>query len=176
MMRRFLTILALVFSTGATALFAEGEGGVEAALVTFTDAKAGYSVGHPGTWTQDTSLVSGIRFVGGDDAMTAQVLPLPTGSNLQSFAEKDAPLLAKDVVGYKQLSLKPSKDIKGAWILGFEAQGKSSVTGKAYKAHNERYYIPLSGNRIGLVTVTGPEQHYDLEGIRDIALTLVVRK
>jgi len=45
------------------------------------------------------------------------------------------------------------------------------VTGKAFTAHNERYYMPLADGRSAVLTVAGPENHYDREGVRDIALT-----
>ena len=45
------------------------EGGVEAALVTYSDSAQGFSIGHPGTWTQDTAVSSGVKYVGGDDWM-----------------------------------------------------------------------------------------------------------
>lgn len=176
-MRKFLGIAVLLAVSGMSFLFAEGgEGGVEAALVTYTDAKAGFSIGHPGTWSQDTSFGAGVKFVGGDDSMTVVIANLPEGVDIKGFATKDAATVASDYKGFKQLGLNASKDIKGAFILGFAADGKSTVTGKAYRAHNEVYYIPLKGNRLGIVTVTGPENHYDMEGVRDIALTLVVKK
>lgn len=175
-MRRIIGFIVLLALSGISALFAEGgEGGIEQALVTYTDAKAGLSVGHPGTWSQDTAFMEGLRFIGGDDAMTVVIQALPAGIDIRGFAQKDATVIGKDFSGYKQLGIKASKDIKGAWILGFEAQGTSIVTGKTYKSHDERYYIPLKGGRIGMVTVTGPANHYDLEGVRDIALTLLVR-
>jgi hypothetical protein len=50
------------------------------------------------------------------------------------------------------------------------------VTGKAFTAHNERYYLPLADGRIAILTVVGPESHYDREGVRDIALTFKATK
>ena len=168
-MRVLISILCVALA-GASALYAgEGEGGAEQALVSFSDAKSGLTIGHPGSWSRDPSFVQGIRFAGGDDAMTAIVLALSPGSDVRSFAEADS--LAKEFPGFKRLSLKASKEIRGAWIAGFEAQGISAVTGKGYKAHDERYYIPINGNRIGIVTITGPFSHYDREGVRDIAMT-----
>lgn len=176
-MRKLLGIAVLLAVSGMSLLFAEGgEGGVEAALVTYSDAKAGFSIGHPGTWSQDTSFGTGVKFVGGDDSMMVVIAKLPDGLDIKGFATKDVAAVASNFQGFKQLSLKTSKDIKGAFVLGFTADGKSAVTGKAYNAHNEVYYIPLKGNRVGIVTVTGPENHYDMEGVRDIALTLVVKK
>lgn len=177
MMFKYLSFTTLILAISLAPVFAEGgEAGVEQALVTYTDAKAGFSIGHPGTWTRDASFLSGVRFEGGDDAMEVRIVSQEGITSIQAFATKDTAELVKAFPGYHQISLKQSKDIKGAWILEFSAQGNSAVTGKAFTAHNERYYIPLPGNRVGLVTVTGPDNHYDLEGVRDIALTLVVRK
>ncbi|HKI53100.1 MAG TPA: hypothetical protein VJ987_03170, partial [Anaerolineales bacterium] len=33
-----------------------GEGGVEAALVTYSDSTQGFAIGHPGPWTQDATF------------------------------------------------------------------------------------------------------------------------
>ena len=56
------------------------------------------------------------------------------------------------------------------------ANGKSAVTGKAFKAHNERYYMPLADGRIAVLTVVSTDQLYDREGVRDIALTFKAMK
>jgi hypothetical protein len=48
------------------------------------------------------------------------------------------------------------------------------VTGKSFTAHDEIYYIQLADGRIAVLTVAGPDNHYDREGVRDIALTLKV--
>jgi hypothetical protein len=67
--------------------------------------------------------------------------------------------------------LKASTEVKDAIILGFTTDGKSAVTGKTFTAHNERYYMPLADGRMAILTVVGPENHYDQQGVRDIALT-----
>ena len=77
--------------------------------------------------------------------------------------------------GFKQLNLEPSTEVKSAIILGFEANGKSVVTGKDFTAHDERYYMPLADGRIAVLTVVGPANHYDREGVRDIALTFQMK-
>lgn len=53
-----------------------GEGGVEASLVTVSDAVKGFAIGNPGTWSQDTAFTGGVKFVGGDDWMTLEFVIL----------------------------------------------------------------------------------------------------
>ena len=57
-------------STFPVVAIAEGGGeggGAEAALVTYTDVAQGFSISYPQPWTQDPSVTSGVKFVGGDD-------------------------------------------------------------------------------------------------------------
>jgi hypothetical protein len=151
-------------------------GGVEAALVTYADAAQGFSIGHPGPWTQDKSATKGVKFVGGDDSLTLELVTLPAGTDAMAYAKNDVAAVTAAFPGFNQLSLQPSTEVKGAIILGFEANGTSAVTGKSFKAHNERYYIPVSGGRLAVLTVVGPDNHYDRESVRDIALTLKMSK
>jgi len=153
-----------------------GEGGVEAALVTYSDVKQGFAIGHPGPWTQDASFTNGVKFIGGDSYMTLEFVTPPAGTNAMTYAQSDVPALTVAFPGTKQIDLKPSIEVKDAIILGFAADGKSAVTGKTFTAHNERYYMPLADGRIAILTVVSPENHYDREGVRDIALTFKVTK
>lgn len=153
-----------------------GEGGVEAALVTYSDSTQGFAIGHPGPWTQDTSFTNGVKFVGGDDYMTLEFVTPPAGTDAMTYAQSDVAAVTAAFPGFKQIDLKASTEVKDAVILGFNADGKSAVTGKAFTAHNERYYMPLADGRIAILTVVGPENHYDSEGVRDIALTFKVLK
>lgn len=153
-----------------------GEGGVEAALVTYSDSTQGFAIGHPGPWTQDTSFTSGVKFVGGDDWMTLEFVTPPAGTDAMTYAQNDVPAVTSAFPGFKQIDAKASTEVKNAIILGFTADGKSSVTGKTFTAHNERYYMPLADGRIAVLTVVGPENHYDREGVRDIALTFQLTK
>ena len=175
-MRKIVGVVALAVLSSVSVVFADGgEGGVEAALVTFRDAKAGISIGHPGTWSRDASFSNGIRFVGGDDTLDVRVLSDSGGTDIKTFAQNNETALSREYSSFKLIALKASPEIRGAWIVGFEASDKSQITGKPFTAHNERYFIPLKGHRVGVVTVTGPANHYDREGIRDIALTLLVQ-
>lgn len=155
---------------------AGGEGGVEAALVTYSDAAQGFSIGYPGPWSQDKSVTEGVKFAGGDDWFTLSFVTPPAGTDVMTYAQKDVANVSASFPGFKQIDLKASTEVKNAVILGFTADGTSTVTGKAFTAHDEIYYIPLADGRIAVLTVAGPENHYDREGVRDIALTLKVNK
>ena len=153
-----------------------GEGGVEAALVTYSDSAQGFAIGHPGPWTQDTTFTNGVKFVGGDDWMTLEFVTPSAGTDAMTYAQSDIAAVTAAFPGFKQLSLAASTEVKNAIILGFTADGKSAVTGKTFTAHNERYYMLLADGRIAILTVVGPENHYDREGVRDIALTFTLTK
>jgi hypothetical protein len=152
------------------------EGGVEAALVTYSDATQGFSIGYPGPWSQDKSVTDGVKFVGGDDWLTLSFVTPSAGTDVMTYAQNDITNVSAAFPGFKQIDLKASTEVKGAVILGFTADGTSAVTGKSFTAHDEIYYIPLADGRIAVLTVAGPENHYDREGVRDIALTLKVNK
>jgi hypothetical protein len=154
-----------------------GEGGVEAALVTYSDAAQGFSIGYPGPWSQDKSVTEGVKFVGGDDWFTLSFVTPSAGTDVMTYAQNDVANVSVAFPGFKQIGdIKASTEVKGAVILGFTADGTSAVTGKAFTAHDEIYYIPLADGRIAVLTVAGPKSHYDREGVRDIALTLKVNK
>jgi hypothetical protein len=177
----FLIVLLLSFvlvscgspAAGPVAGGEEGgeEGGVEAMLVTFSNAAQGFAIGYPSTWTQDTSFTNGVKFVGGDDWMTLEFVTPPAGTDAMTYAQNDVAAVSAAFPKFSQLSLEPSTEVKDAIILGFTSEGNSAVTGKTFTAHNERYYMPLADGRIAVLTVFGPENHYDREGVRDIALT-----
>jgi hypothetical protein len=150
------------------------EGGVEAALVTYSDAAQGFSIGYPGPWSQDKSVTEGVKFVGGDDWLTLSFVTPSAGTDVMTYAQNDVASVNAAFPGFKKIDLKASTEVKGAVILGFTADGTSAVTGKPFTAHDEIYYIPLADGRIAVLTVAGPEGHYDREGVRDIALTLKV--
>ncbi len=151
-------------------------GGVEAALVTYSDAAQGFAIGYPGTWTQDKTVTQGVKYVGSDDSLTLEFVTPDKGMDAMTYAQNDVAAVTAAYPGFKQVDLKPSTEVKDAIILGFAAKGKSVVTGKDFTAHNERYYMPLADWRIAILTVISPDNHYDREGVRDIALTFKVTK
>lgn len=152
----------------------EGGGGVEAALVTYADAAQQFSIGYPGPWTRDQSVVDGVKFVGGDHSLTLQFVRPTAGTSAMAYGQSDVAAVSALFPGYSQLSLAASTEVAGAVILGFEADAVSAVTSKAFRAHDERYYMPLADGRIAVLTITGPADQYDREGVRDIALTFKV--
>ena len=152
-------------------------GGVEAAsAVTYSDAAQGFSIGHPSTWTQDPAVKQGVKFSGGDDSMTLEFVSPAKGTDVMTYAKNDVSTVSAAFSGFKQLSLAASTEVANAVVLGFEANGASVVTGKAFAAHDERYYMPLTDGRLAVLTLTGPTAHYDREGFRDLALTFKVTK
>src|SRR5919112_4283097 len=89
-----LLLSFLVISCGSPAPVSGGEeqgeeGGVEAMLVTFSDAAQGFAIGYPSTWTQDTSFTNGVKFVGGDDWMTLEFVTPPAGADAMTYAQND---------------------------------------------------------------------------------------
>lgn len=153
-----------------------GEGGVEAALVTYADTTQHFAIGHPGPWTQDRSVKDGVQFNGGDDRMRLEFVTLATRTDPLSYAKHDQANVMSVFPGFKEVGLTASAEVKGAVVLGFEASGTSAVTGKAYTARGDRYYMPLADGRLAVLTVIGPSNHYDREGVRDIALTFQLTK
>jgi hypothetical protein len=152
------------------------EGGVEAVLATYSDSTQGFAIGYPNTWTQDTSVTQGVKFAGGDDSMVLEFVTPPTGSDAMAYAQGDLDAVKAAFPGFQQVGLAASTEVQDAIVLGFEADGTSAVTGRAYNARGDRYYVPLDDGRIAILTVVGPASHYDREGVRDIALTLRVTR
>jgi hypothetical protein len=153
-----------------------GEGGVEATLVTYSDTTQKFAIGHPGPWTLDASVTDGVQFNGGDDRMRLELVTPAAAADPMVYAKQDLAGVSSAFPGFKQLDLAPSTEVKGAVVLGFEAQGSSAITGKAYTARGDRYYMPLPDGRLAVLTVVGPSNHYDREGVRDIALTFQLTK
>ena len=173
------TAAASTAPTAGAAVGGEGNGeagGVEAALVTYTDAAQHFSIGHPGPWTQDAAMKAGVKFNGGDDSMRVEFVQPPAGVDPMVYAQKDLASLATAFAGFKEVGLAASTEVDKAIVLGFEASGTSAVTGKAFAARGDRYYMPLADGRIAVVTLVGPADRYDREGVRDIALTFKFAK
>ena len=150
--------------------------GAEAALVTYTDAAQGFTIARPAPWTQDKSVTQGVKFNGSTDSLTLQIVTLAAGTTALAYAQGNVAAVASAFTGFKQLNLAPSTEVPNAIVLAFTANGTSGVTGKTYTAQGDRYYMPVSGGRIAILTIVGPVQNYDREGIRDIALTFKLTK
>jgi len=144
------------------------------ALVTYQAPDGSYSFQHPQSWTEETDSNGNVRFAGRDAFVGVVVRPDP-GTDLTAFATQDAQAVATEFAGYKQISIKDSKEVKNAVILTFEWDaGKSAVTGKDVRAHVDRYYIPVSNGRVAIMTGSEPVSAFDRETVRDVALTVKV--
>lgn len=152
----------------------EGGAGGEGSFTTYTDARQKFSVRRPSTWTQDTVTTNGAKFVGGDDVLAVEFPTAPGGTDLMTYAKNDASTFSKTLPGFKQVTFAPSTEVANAVVLGFESSGTSAVTGKTYTARGDRYYIQMPDGRVATLTMNGPGNHYDREGIRDTALSLKV--
>lgn len=175
--KKWILVIALSALASVFGAYADGgEGGVEAALVSYSDAGQKFSIGYPGPWSRDPVFKGAVKFSGGDDSMTLEFVKLDAGMSIETYAANDAKALAASVPGFKSLGIAASRDIRSAVILGFEAAGTSVVTGKSYVAHDERYYIAEPDGRLAVLTLMGPSRNYDREGFRDIALSLRIKK
>jgi hypothetical protein len=109
--------------------------------------------------------------------MTLEFVTPSTGPDAKTYAQNDVTAVSTAFLGFKQVGeITASTEVKNAIILGFTSDGTSAITGKAFTAHNERYYMPMADGRIAVLTVYGPDNHYDREGVRDIALTFKLTK
>jgi hypothetical protein len=117
-----------------------------------------------------------VKFVGGDDSLVLEFRSLPASSDLLSYVQQDATTLGATFPGFRKVTLAASTELQKAVVLGFESDGTSAVTGKTYRARSDRYYIQLADGRLAVLTISGPMNHYDREGARDIALTLKVTR
>jgi hypothetical protein len=153
----------------------EGEG-AEVALVTFSDIAQGFSIAYPQPWSRDDAITTGVKFNGGDDSMLLEFVTLSAATDAMAYAKNDETVIKNQFTNYKMVGLDASTEVKNAIVLGFEASGKSTVTGKDYTARGDRYYMPTNDGRLAILTVVGPVQNYDREGVRDIALTFKLSK
>lgn len=144
------------------------------ALVTYKAPDNSYSFQRPQSWTETTDASGNVRFAGRDAFVGVEVRD-GAGADLTAYATTDKAAVADEFAGYKEVSLKDSKEVSGAVILTFEWDaGKSTVTGKDVRAHVDRYYIPQSNGRVAIMTGSEPVGAFDRETIRDVALTVKV--
>ena len=143
------------------AVVANGEsggegGGTEAPLVTYSDTAQGFRLLIRSPESQDITVTSGVKFNGGDDSMMLEFVNLPDTVDAMAYAKNDEILLKNLFTNYKMVGLDTSREVKNAIVLGFEASGKSSVTGKDFAARGDRYYMPTNDGRLAILTVFRP--------------------
>ena len=108
--------------------------------------------------------------------MTLEFVTPPAGTDAMTYAQSDVASVAAAYPNFKQVGLAASTEVQNAIVLGFQANGTSVVTGKTYSARGDRYYMPLSNRQIAVLTIISPDNLYDRESIRDIALTFKLIK
>lgn len=150
--------------------------GVETALVTYSDLSQKFAIGHSASWTRDSSVKKGVKFVSGDVSMKLEIVTPHAGMKAMAYAQSDAPAVSAAFPGFKQLSLAASTEVQNAIILGFTANGKSLASGKTFTAQIDRYYMQLANGRIAVLTVVSPSNNYDQQVARDIAMTFKATK
>lgn len=163
------SIFTLVVFTGFAIKAQETANPAEFTLTDFSDAARGISFKRPTTWTQNLSFKDGVRFAGGDEWLTLQVIDSKqTPSNFSS--------------GFKIPSLETKLAIKAfkqgkfsASVLSGSAKGQSSVTGKATDLLTDRWVFSPKVGKLVVLTVTGPKRVFDWEGNRDMALSIRIK-
>ncbi len=141
----------------------------EFTLTDFSDLTRGISFKRPTTWTQDPSFKDGIRFAGGDEWLTLQVIDSKqTPSDFSSSFK---------IPSYEtKLAIKPFKQGKfSASVLSSSAKGQSGVTGKATDLLTDRWVFAPKVGKLAMLTVTGPKKVFDWEGNRDMALSIRIK-
>jgi hypothetical protein len=141
----------------------------EFTLTDFSDATRGISFKRPTSWTQDLRFKDGIRFAGGDEWLTLQVIDSKQTPSEYTSSFKISSLETK-------LTIKPFKQGKfTASVLSSSATGQSSVTGKATDLLTDRWVFTPKLGKLVVLTVTGPKKVFDWEGNRDMALSIRIK-
>jgi hypothetical protein len=141
----------------------------EFTLTDFTDAARGWSFKRPTSWTQDSSYKDGIRFAGGDEWLTLQIMDSKQTPE-QFTSSFSVPS------GETKIGIKPFKQGKfNASVFSSSSLGKSSVTGKPTDLLTDRWVFAPKLGKLAILTVTGPKKVFDWEGNRDMALSVRIR-
>lgn len=163
-------------ATPAEVSSGEAAGGDEA-LTTYRDSTRNFAIGYPRSWSQETTFKSGVCLTGRDASIAVQFITGTVPADLMAYVKADEANVQAKSAGYKQVYLKPSADVIGAAILGYEWDaGKSSVTEKPVRARTDRYYFIDSMGRFVIVSETEAVKQFDPDGVRDTVLTYQATK
>ncbi len=167
-----MTVIALLFASPLVVSLVwaqEGANPTEFTLTDFTDAVRGLSFKRPTSWTQDSGFKGGVRFAGGDEWLTLQVVD--STQTPEQYTSGFAVPSGETKIGFK-----PFKQGQfGASVLSSSATGKSSVTGKPTDLLTDRWVFAPKAGKLAILTVTGPKKVFDWEGNRDMALSVRVK-
>jgi hypothetical protein len=170
-----LRILLNLFVTSAlistVQVQAQGEAAnpTEFTLTDFADSTRGWSFKRPTSWTQDSGFKGGIRFAGGDEWLTLQiVISRQTPEQFTSSIAVPS--------GESKIGIKPFKQGEfSASVFSSGGTGRSSVTGKPTELLTDRWVFSPRLGKLAVLTVTGPKKVFDWEGNRDMALSVRVK-
>ncbi len=165
-------VLAAMPSSGTPAkpaiIIAQGETAnpAEFTLTDFTDVARGFGFKRPTSWTQDASFKDGVRFAGGDEWLTLQVM-----DSKQTPVQYTSGFVVPS--NETKIGVKPFKQGKfSANVLSSSAKGQSSVTGKPTELLTDRWVFAPKAGKLAVLTVTGPKKVFDWEGNRDMVLSV----
>jgi hypothetical protein len=169
--RILLSLFVTIALISTVQVQAQGEAAnpAEFTLTDFTDATRGLSFKRPTSWTQDSSFKDGIRFAGGDEWMTLQIV-----DSKQTPEQFTSSFTVPG--GETKIGIKPFKQGKfNASVFSSSSLGKSSVTGKPTDLLTDRWVFSPKLGKLAILTVTGPKKVFDWEGNRDMALSVRVK-
>jgi hypothetical protein len=169
--RILLSLFATTVLISSNWAQAQGEAAnpTEFTLTNFTDATRGWSFKRPTSWTQDSGFKDGIRFAGGDEWLTLQIIN--SKQTLEQFTSSFSIPSIETKIG-----IKPFKQGKfSASVFSSSSTGKSSVTGKPTDLLTDRWVFAPKLGKLAVLTVTGPKKVFDWEGNRDMALSVRVK-
>jgi hypothetical protein len=167
-------LLSLFFTTALASpswVRAQGEAAnpAEFTLTDFTDATRGWSFKRPTSWTQDSSFKDGIRFAGGDEWLTLQII-----TSKQTPEQFTSSFIVPS--GQTKIGIKPFKQGNlSASVFSSSSTGKSSVTGKPTDLLTDHWVFSPKLGKLAILTVTGPKKVFDWEGNRDMALSVRIK-
>jgi hypothetical protein len=169
------SILLSLFATTAllatVGVKAQGEAAnpAEFTLTYFTDATRGWSFKRPTSWTQDSGFKDGLRFAGGDEWLTLQIV-----NSKQTPEQFTSGFIVPS--NESKIGIKPFKQGKfSASVFSSSSAGKSGVTGKPTELLTDRWVFSPKLAKLAILTVTGPKKVFDWEGNRDMALSVRIK-
>jgi hypothetical protein len=159
----------VLFSTMRVQAQGEAANPAEFTLTDFSDVTRGWSFKRPTSWTQDSSFKDGIRFAGGDEWLTLQIID--SKQTPEQFTSSFSVPSGETKIGIK--SFKQGKF--SASVFSSSSMGKSSVTGKPTDLLTDRWVFSSKVGKLAVLTVMGPKKVFDWEGNRDMALSVRVK-
>ena len=161
-----LLVVSALTLAGQSARAQEAANAAEFTLTEFRDTASGLSFKRPTSWTQDRTFKGGVRFAGGDEWLTVQLVR--TAQTPQAYLAG-----LRLPVTEKSIGVKPfTQGSFSAQVQSSSAQGQSGVTGKPLSLLIDRWVFAPKAGQLAVLSVSGPQKVFDWEGNRDMALSL----